>query len=216
MTGILLLGLGALLLIGGRSGGSSTTTSPAPGPYYPPSDPYVPTPAGSPGGSQIDRLAVAFAKNGITDFYPEEFLTLRKWGRVVEAPVEYEPNIVNIAIFAQELRNRLGFPLAIKNGYRSPDYNAAVSGAKNSSHLRAAATDIEPLSVYGTSENDRRLEIEGAKMWLQYPDRLAGLGVYGGGRIHLDVFHPGGLGRRTWADKTASTVQAAKIELGMA
>ena len=210
MTGMLLLGLGALLLLGGRSRGGSSSR----GPYYPPGKPYMPTPSG-PSGGQMSRLREAFAQNGITDFNPEEFLTLRKWGTVVAAPVEYETNIVKIAMFAQELRNRLGFPLSIKNGYRPPDYNAAVGGASNSSHLRAAAIDIEPISVYGTPENNRRAEIEGAKMWLQYPDSLSGLGVYGGGRVHLDVFHPGGFGRRTWGDKTDSTVQAAKAELGV-
>ena len=213
MTGLLLLGLGALLLLGGKSGGSAKSSGRAPGPYYPPEDPYIPPANG--GGSQVDRLRTAFQQNGITDFSPEEFLTLRKWNRLAEMPSQYEGNLVRIASFAQELRNRLGFPLSIKNGYRSPEYNAAVEGAPNSAHIRGAAIDVEPVSVYGTSENDRRLAVEAAKMWLTYPEDLAGFAYYGGGRVHLDVFHQGGVGRRTWADRTDGIVAQAESELGM-
>ena len=212
MTGLLLLGLGALLLMGGKSGGKSRGGA-APGPYYPPEDPYVPPP--SSGGTQLERLKSAFQQNGITDFYPEEFLTLRKWGRLADMPVEYEGNVVRIAVYAQALRDLLGVPLVIKNGYRSPEYNAAVEGAPNSAHIRGAAVDIEPLSVYGTSQNNRRLAIEAAKLWLTNPSTLAGFADYGGGRVHLDVFHPGGSGRRTWASGTESTIASAKSELGM-
>ena len=243
MNAVLLLGLGALILLGGKSRGRSRSSSgegPRPGPYYPPDDPYVPPSNGgdtpddpyvppsnggdtpddpyvppSGNGSQVDRLRAAFKSNGITSFTPEEFLTLRKWGRLADMPTQYEGNLVRIAMFAQELRDRMGIPLAIKNGYRSKEYNSFVNGAPNSSHLRGAAIDVEPVSIYGTPENDLKLAVESAKLWLTYPQELAGFAYYGGGRVHLDVFHQGGVGRRTWADRTDGIVAQAKSDLGM-
>ena len=42
----------------------------------------------------------------------------------------------------QALRNRLRKPLIVRSGYRSPEHNRAVGGAKASKHLEAAAFDI--------------------------------------------------------------------------
>jgi hypothetical protein len=42
----------------------------------------------------------------------------------------------------QTLRNRLGKPLIVRSGYRSPSHNKAVGGAKASKHMDGAAFDI--------------------------------------------------------------------------
>jgi len=180
----------------------------------------APSSPSSPSGasmSQIQRLTQAFAAAGVSDFSPEEFLLLRKWGQLAEMPEEYEPNVVALAVQAQALRDRLGLPVAVRNGYRSPAYNAAVSGAPNSAHLRGAAGDFEVVSAAKTAESGRRIQVEGAKLWLLRPSALAGLGVYQGGRVHLDVFHPGGQGRRSWGSGDLSgVVSEAQAELGQA
>ena len=155
-----------------------------------------------------------FESAGVFDFQPEEFLLLRKWNELRELPVDLEPNVVAIAIQAQELRDRVGLPIAIRNGWRPKDYNDAVNGAPNSAHLRAAAIDAEIPSDYATADARRRLLVEGAKMWLSNPQELAGLGIYSGSRIHLDVFHPGGQGRRSWGSGDLDGVlQQAESEL---
>ncbi len=41
----------------------------------------------------------------------------------------------------QELRTRLGKPVHINSGYRSPEHNRAVGGAKGSKHLEGIAFD---------------------------------------------------------------------------
>jgi len=68
-----------------------------------------------------------------------------------------------------------------------------VGGASNSAHLRGAAVDLDPL-------DGRRAEFQrlAAALWLEDEDATAGLGVYSGGRVHLDVPHKGGKGRRFW------------------
>lgn len=39
-------------------------------------------------------------------------------------------------------RERLGRPIYVNSGYRSPETNLAVNGAKNSQHMRGEAADI--------------------------------------------------------------------------
>lgn len=42
----------------------------------------------------------------------------------------------------QEVRNLIGAPILISSGYRSPQVNAAVGGARNSQHLQGLAADF--------------------------------------------------------------------------
>ena len=42
----------------------------------------------------------------------------------------------------QSLRNRLGKPLIVRSGYRSPSHNRAVGGAPASKHMLGTAFDI--------------------------------------------------------------------------
>lgn len=48
-----------------------------------------------------------------------------------------------------ELRNNVGQPISILSSYRSPSYNSAVGGVRNSYHLQGRAVDIKcPNSSY--------------------------------------------------------------------
>lgn len=42
----------------------------------------------------------------------------------------------------QELRNRIGKPMHVNSGYRSPEHNRAVGGATNSKHMQGIAFDV--------------------------------------------------------------------------
>ena len=130
---------------------------------------------------------------GVRYFSALEFLTLRRTNQLAELPNEYADAAVRVLIAADELRARYGGPVRVGNGYRPPGYNRAVGGASNSAHLRGAAVDLDPL-------DGRRAEFQrlAARLWLDSPKTLAGLGVYSHGRIHLDVFHVRGAGRRFW------------------
>lgn len=41
-----------------------------------------------------------------------------------------------------ELRDRLGFPLTVNSGYRTPAHNKKEGGKSNSAHLRGLAVDL--------------------------------------------------------------------------
>ena len=42
----------------------------------------------------------------------------------------------------QKLRDSIGKPIIINSGYRTPEYNKKVGGAKNSHHMKGQAVDI--------------------------------------------------------------------------
>ena len=42
----------------------------------------------------------------------------------------------------ESIRNYFGEPVIIKSGYRTPEWNAKVNGAKNSYHMKGMAADI--------------------------------------------------------------------------
>ena len=80
----------------------------------------------------------------------------------------------------QELRDLAGAPVRVTSGYRCPDHNRAVGGAKQSRHLRGHAADIviKGLSVAGMYELAGRVAAF----------RNGGIGVYPEqGFVHVDI-----------------------------
>ena len=86
--------------------------------------------------------------------------------------------------FLEQMRVKLNFPIIINSGYRCPEYNATIGGAKRSQHM-SFATDIRPAWVkgYGEEEWVKRLQA-----MHEEAERLnfKGIGIYGT-FIHLDL-----------------------------
>ena len=62
-------------------------------------------------------------------------------GRNAPPPRELWDNIANTARMVDEIRHRLGHPIRILSGYRSPAYNNCVGGEPNSLHTKFKALD---------------------------------------------------------------------------
>ena len=94
-----------------------------------------------------------------------------KCGRPI--PNNVLPNIIELAKNLQVLRDALGKSITITSGYRSPEHNAKVKGAKNSQHVKGTAADIK---VKGMTPKEVALVIEGliasGKM------KEGGIGIY--------------------------------------
>lgn len=59
-----------------------------------------------------------------------------------DPPIELLPALKRTALGLEVVRIRLGAPVIITSGYRSPALNAAVKGAKDSQHMRGEAADF--------------------------------------------------------------------------
>jgi uncharacterized protein YcbK (DUF882 family) len=103
------------------------------------------------------------------NFSLEEFNC--KDGKLI--PNNVLPNIIELAKNLQVLRNAVNKTITITSGYRSPEHNAKVKGAKDSQHVKGTAADIK---VKGMTPKEVALVIEGLieskKM------KQGGIGIY--------------------------------------
>jgi hypothetical protein len=51
-------------------------------------------------------------------------------------------NMKRLCVWLEVLRNKVGHPIVINSGYRSPQLNRKVGGAPTSNHLTGCAVDI--------------------------------------------------------------------------
>jgi len=124
------------------------------------------------------------------NFSKHEF-TCRCCGRI-----EINPRLVDAL---QELRDLAGLPVGVTSGYRCPDHNRAVGGAKQSQHLLGNAADIV---VKGRSVAEMHTLAEQVPAF-----RDGGIGVYPEqGFIHVDVRD----GRARWGQLDGKYVTLAE------
>jgi hypothetical protein len=72
----------------------------------------------------------------------EASATAARRGIVNRVPDELMPAVTRTAEQLEIVRARLGAPIILLSGYRSPELNRAVGGARNSQHMRGEAADI--------------------------------------------------------------------------
>jgi len=103
-----------------------------------------------------------------------------KCGR--EMPSQVVTNIIELAKNLQVLRDEVKKSIQITSGYRSPEHNAKVKGAKNSQHITGMAADIKvagmtPKQVAEVIERliaEKKMKEGGIgiyKTWLHYDHR---------------------------------------------
>lgn len=84
----------------------------------------------------------------LTDnFYLDEF-TCKDESDISQ---EVLKNIIELADNMQDIRDTLKASITVNSGYRSPDYNKSIGGAKRSQHLLGIACDF---TVKGYTPNE--------------------------------------------------------------
>lgn len=63
-----------------------------------------------------------------------------------KCPPELEVNLSDLLHRINILRGVYGQPMIVTSGYRTPDHNKRIGGAKNSAHLYCQAVDFRDLS----------------------------------------------------------------------
>lgn len=147
-------------------------------------------------GESLDEYIEA---HGIRNFSASELLRMRRAGITVPAPRRaLWPRIIPTLKLAEMMRDVLGHPLIIGNGYRPEPYNSRVGGAKNSQHLHFRAVDIDlPIGRKSREEQERFYETA-CSIYLDLGSEYKiGLGLYRpwrGTRVHIDT----GYRKRRW------------------
>ncbi len=75
----------------------------------------------------------------------------------------------------QQLRDLIGKPIMVNSGYRTPEYNKRVGGAKNSYHMQGKAVDIKVNGLSISELKANALEVG-----------FNGVGVYKN-FLHVDI-----------------------------
>lgn len=82
----------------------------------------------------------------LTDnFYLSEFTQSETAARkgIDNTPPDFAVNnLRRTAELLQQIRNKIGKPITITSGFRCPELNVAIGGAKNSDHTRGNAADF--------------------------------------------------------------------------
>lgn len=134
---------------------------------------------------------VAFMRSqGLQFFQPYEFIVKGSqhsnpnsaaFGLNTDPPRELWPNIVPTARVLDELRRRVGAPIAILSAYRSPAYNRAIGGAGASMHMQFKAIDFVVRSHSSPLDWARALrEMRSSGLF------SGGIGTYSG-FVHVDT-----------------------------
>ena len=151
---------------------------------------------------QHKKLTGYLQSQGIEHFTGREVCTMRRAGILVDAPPEeWWPRIVPALKLAEDLREMLGHPLIVGNGYRPAALNRQVGGSQRSRHITFHAVDLDLPRSHSRLDDQIALYREAVLMF----DGLRnlepggiGLGLYGrrsyGTRVHIDA----GSGR--WRD----------------
>jgi uncharacterized protein YcbK (DUF882 family) len=87
-------------------------------------------------------------------------------------------------------RERWGAPIQVVSGYRTPEYNARIHGARLSQHPAGRAADVRPVPVSSEGFEDRvqRFHQMFADLWDEGSiPQLGGLGYYPSKWVHVDV-----------------------------
>lgn len=119
----------------------------------------------------------------VSQFKPSGGITV---GRSVDTSID-----INLQKLITNIQSEFGKPIKITSGYRDPERNRRIGGAKRSAHLRHNAVDI-------TFRGDR----DDTLRFIEIASRLGagGIGVYRPGVIHIDLE-----GRRSWGPNFSSS-----------
>ena len=97
-------------------------------------------------------------------------------------PRDLWPNVLPTLRVLDELRERLGAPLRLLSTYRSPDYNRAVGGERQSYHMKFVAIDF----TCTTGKPDAWADV--LKVMRKEGVFRGGIGVYPrSGFVHVDT-----------------------------
>ena len=96
-------------------------------------------------------------------------------------PENIKKNIIELINNLQVIRDEVKVPISITSGYRSPEHNAKVKGAKDSQHVKGTAVDFK---VQGLTPKQVAPIVE--KLIKEGKIKQGGIGIYPSW-VHYDI-----------------------------
>lgn len=96
-------------------------------------------------------------------------------------PENIKKNIIELIHNLQVIRDEVKVPISITSGYRSPEHNAKVKGAKDSQHVKGTAVDFK---VQGLKPKEVALIVE--RVIKEGKIKQGGIGIYPSW-VHYDI-----------------------------
>jgi len=96
-------------------------------------------------------------------------------------PENIKKNIIELIHNLQVIRDEVKVPISITSGYRSPEHNAKVKGAKDSQHVKGTAVDFK---VQGLTPKQVAVIVE--KLIKEGKIKQGGVGIYPSW-VHYDI-----------------------------
>ena len=94
----------------------------------------------------MEQIVQLNSKANLSEHFVLGEFTRSKYPEVYNIPShEAIANLKRLCEWLEVLRNKIGHPIVINSGYRSPQLNRKVGGAANSNHLTGCAADIRTL-----------------------------------------------------------------------
>ena len=96
-------------------------------------------------------------------------------------PENIKKNVIELIHNLQVIRDEVKVPISITSGYRSPEHNAKVKGAKDSQHVKGTAVDFK---VQGLKPKEVALIVE--RVIKEGKIKQGGIGIYPSW-VHYDI-----------------------------
>ena len=91
----------------------------------------------------MEQIVQLNSKANLSEHFVLGEFTRSKYPEVYNIPGhEAIANMKRLCVWLEVLRNKVGHPIVINSGYRSPQLNRKVGGAPTSNHLTGCAVDI--------------------------------------------------------------------------
>jgi zinc D-Ala-D-Ala carboxypeptidase len=145
-------------------------------------------------GETVSKLSTHF---DLSEFIVSQ--TAARLGLDNTPPPDVLENLKRVAQWLEGVRILLGVPILISSGYRSPEVNKAVGGAKSSQHLTGNAVDFT-APAFGSPRHVIDRIIDAGMIYdqliLEYPPN---------GWVHVSVIEHGGRQQALLIDSNGTT-----------
>ena len=128
------------------------------------------------------------SKANLSEHFVLGEFTRSKYPEVYNIPShEAIANLKRVCEWLEVLRNKIGHPIVINSGYRSPQLNRKVGGAPTSNHLTGCAADIRTNGMEQAIEYAAILINYAKESQQDYDELLIEKNCYGAIWLHFAV-----------------------------